>query len=379
MISSHTETSETYTIMLKIHFIEQAKFWFNQLNKKRSIKLFDLVIFFRQFAALLSAGIPLIQCHDILEKSQTKSTLRLLIHSIKKELLAGNNLSNSLRFYSHYFDELVCELIKIGEHTGQLDIMLTIIAHHYEKKLNLKNQIKQALFYPFLILSLSFLLTLSMFIFIIPRFATFFQNSLDNLPLFTIGLFYLSSKLNQYIWLIIFLCCMFSFMVFIFKNNPSNLKFSLLQLATKLPLINQCMQKVTLSRFARNLAITLRAGIPIIEALTLASNATGRSEFIKLITKIRYQIRAGIELHQAIENLAYFPDLMMQMVQIGEKSGTLEDMLDKVADFLESDINQLVTRLSQLFEPLIMVILGVLIGGLLIGMYLPIFKLGSAI
>jgi type IV pilus assembly protein PilC len=346
------------------------------MKQHRHITLFDICVFLRQFATLMAAGIPIIQSCEILEKSQEKIALRLLIYSIKREILSGKNLFYSMQQCPRYFNALTCQLVRIGEQTGKLDTMLIMIANHQEKNMAFKKRVQQALFYPCIIMITALIVTLGMFLFVIPHFATLFHDMEEKLPLLTLWIFYLSAKLKQYLWLGGVLTFLFILAIYHGQHQP-HVKRYLQQLTAKLPLIKECLRKILLARFARQLAIAFAAGIPITEALTLAGNAHDNSEFTQTIVQLRNHINAGLPLHHAMEGLAYFPAFMTQMIKIGEESGMLEPMLSKTADFFESDIDQLVSRFHQLLEPLIMIVLGVLIGGLIIGMYLPIFKLGN--
>jgi type IV pilus assembly protein PilC len=351
-----------------------------QTKQKYPITSLDITLFLRQFATLQSAGVPIIQSCEMLEKSQEKIALRLLIYSIKREILTGKNLFHSLRQHARYFDELTCQLILIGEHTGKLETMLTTIANHHEKKLAFRKKLKQALFYPCIISFTAFIVTSCLFIFVIPRFAELFHDTQATLPILTVWIFYLSSKLHQYAGFLLLAFFFLAFILFCSRQwEWAHVKHNLQQVATKCPLIHSCLHKIILARFARNLAITFAAGIPITEALKLTANACGNLTFAGVVTQLRSKISAGLQLNRAMEAFPDFPILMIQMVKVGEESGMLEQMLDKMADFLESEIDQFISHLSQLLEPLIMIVLGVLIGGLVIGMYLPIFNLGSTI
>lgn len=346
--------------------------------KKRQITTSDAVIFLRQFATLIEAGIPLIQSCDLLEKSQEKTALRLLIYSIKREILAGKTLFHSLKPHPSVFDELTCQLIHMGECTGNLDKMLSLIARHQEKNLAFKKRIQQALFYPLVISITAFVMTFSLFMFVIPRFAELFHDTTVKLPLLTAWIFYCSDLLQRYSGLC--LVILLSFLWVLFRSPYSRaIKRGLYQTLIQLPLLKSYMRKIILARFARNLAIALSAGIPLIEALSLTAATSGNMEFTGLITKLRNKIRSGLQLHYVMGLFPYFPALMVHMVRIGEESGKLEHMLDKTADFLEAEIDHFTGKLSQLLEPLIMLVLGVLIGGLVISLYLPIFKVGSAL
>lgn len=345
-----------------------------KVSHKHRITPLDITILLRQLATLFSAGIPIIKCCDILEKSQNKTSMRVLMHSIKRELYAGKNLYSCLHQHPHLFDELSCQLIQIGEHTGKLDTLLSTLATHHEKHFALRNKIKQSLFYPCVISITAFIMTVSMFIFVIPRFAELFHDMQDKLPTMTIWIFYISEKMRQYGVIFIFIMCLSSIAL---TKSSFKLKQLSQQILRKLPIGKRYIDKVTLIRFARNLSITFSSGLPIIDALKISIN--NNHEFAAILTQLRSKIAAGMSLHHIMATIPFFPLLMIQMVKIGEETGMLDHMLDKCADMLEADINQLINQITQLAEPLIMVILGVLIGGLVIGMYLPIFKLGSAI
>jgi type IV pilus assembly protein PilC len=352
--------------------------YFHHAKQRKKITPFDIILFLRQFATLIAAGIPLIQACDILEQSQEKRALRLLIYAIKRDILSGKNLYASLRQHPRYFDELTCHLIQIGEHTGKLDSLLITIATYQEKNLALHNKIKQALFYPCLLAITAIVMTLAMLIFVIPHFATLFQDIANQLPPLTRGVFYLSYLLQHYGWLLLMMMLVPVLMLSL--SPPTfNKKRALRHAFAKLPLINTCLYKMTLARFARQVAITLNAGLPLTEALRLSANACDNAAFKCSIAKIHSRLSSGLQLHQAMETTPPLPTLMVQMVKTGEEAGMLEQMLDKMAEFFESDSSQLSEKLGQLLEPLIMMILGVLIGGLVISLYLPIFNVGSAL
>ena len=350
--------------------------WQKTFKNKKPITVLDISIFLRQFSTLISSGIPLIKSCEILEKSQEKMALRLLIYSLKKEMLGGKNLFHSMSLYPHYFNEFTRQLIKIGEHTGKLGTLLMTIAHHHEKNLAFKKRIKQTLFYPGLTLLLAMMVTGIMLMVVIPRFAELFQDKTAQLPLLTVTIFYFSSVLNQHSSYFFSLLILALVILFYLKDTAYfKQKRSLL---IKLPIISYYHRKFFFERFARNLSISLNAGLPIIEALKLITEDQCH-EFTMLMIKLRHKISTGVGLYDAMESLACFPELMIQMIKIGEECGMLDQMLYRIADFLEAEIEQLFIRFSLLLEPLIMVILGVLIGGLVIGMYLPIFKLGNTL
>lgn len=345
---------------------------------KQGITTADIAIFLRQFATLISAGIPLIQSCEILEKSQEKAACRTLIYSIKREILTGKTLFYCLSQHPNQFDKLTCHLIQMGEHTGKLEQMLMLIAHHHEKKIAFKKRIKQALFYPCLIAIMAFIVTICMLLFIIPHFAALFHETQTSLPFLTICIFSLSESLQHHLGLVagFFLA---SAIYLYYGLRHQRLHLRVLQLLIQLPLVKPCANKIIFARFARHLAITFSAGLSITDSLSLIAHTTGQVTFANIIHRLSYHIQSGMPLHQAMVILAYFPPFMTQMVKIGEESGMLEAMLDKIADFLEAETDQMMKLLNQLLEPLIMIVLGVLIGGLVVGMYLPLFKLGSAL
>lgn len=348
-----------------------------KFNQRKRASAFEIIILLRQFATLIASGIPIVQSCDILANSQEKDIFRILIHQIKNDLLKGNNLYDSLRRHPQYFDELTCRLVQIGEQTGKIEILLLLSANYQEKNLTLSRNIKQALFYPCIITITSLIITICMFLFVIPRFAELFQDTKTELPMLTSAIFYLSIKLREYSWLIIItiLLCIFSLL----RNRHSPWPERLRQIVMHIPFIRTFTQKVALARFARHFSLTTTAGIPITNALLITANACGNSKLTHAIIQVTKKINSGFPLHQAMMTFPLFPVMFIQMVKIGEESGKLEDMVNKFADFTEADIEQFTQRLNLLLEPLIMIVLGVLIGGLVIGMYLPIFKLGSAI
>jgi len=350
----------------------------SKLKKYHRITAFDIIVFIRQFSALLTAGIPILQCCEILEKSQVKTDLRLLIFSIKQELLSGKDFYSSLSCHDNYFDAITCQLVKIGEYTGNMDVVLNMIAKEKEKQVAFKSSIKQALFYPCIITIAAIIVTLSMFLFVIPRFAELFASTHVQLPLLTRIIFFLSLKLQQYIY-ILFVPAFAIMMLFIPNEYFRKFKRQALQYLVKLPFLQPFLRKIILARFARNLAMAFSAGVPITDALKLVMHISSHPEFTFALIKLRNKIYSGLQLHQAMQSLPFFPDLMIQMIKIGEESGSLDHLLLKLAGFFESDTELLLNQFSKLLEPLIMLVLGALIGGLVIAMYLPIFNLGNAL
>jgi len=339
------------------------------LLSKPKIATQDLAVFFRQFATLISAGIPLLQACIISTSSQHNAVLNKLLSSIKRDLLSGKTLSQSLQQQTEYITPFIQQLIHISEHTGRLDHGLQNIALHLEKSAQLKEQIQRALFYPCLIIIIGLVVTLGMLIFIVPRFAELFHDFPQTLPAISRAIFWLSELTQSYAWLLPLLILAITLII----------KKSTYTWLLRLPWIKHVYQTIHLSRFTRQLGMTLTAGIPINQALTLTCNPTQPTSFTIAIKRVNRQVRSGMRLHQAMLNAQCFPPLLIQMTKIGEESGQLDSLLLKSADIMDQEIERLLNRLIQLLEPLIMVILGVLIGGLVTGMYLPIFKLGSII
>lgn len=345
-------------------------------ERVQNISDFDIALFFRQLSTLLCAGIPIVQCCELLQVSQEKIAVSLLIRNLKKEIESGKYFFHALKKFPHCFNSFTCHLVHAGEQSGTLENILKRIAHDKEQSLKLKNQIKKALFYPSFIFCIALCITLFMIIIIIPRFAELFESMHSKLPIFTQGIIFISECIKDNL---IYLSLLISFTAFFCFSFKTKLKYYFDPLLLKIPFIKNILQKIILIRMTRALAITFGAGIPITDCLKMIEKLSRNLEYMKALKKIQMQISSGKQLYAALQTFALFPPMMVQMIKIGEDAGKLEFMLEKIADIYESDIEQLVNYLSDLLEPLIMVILGVLIGGLVIAMYLPIFKLGTII
>lgn len=351
---------------------------FLQGNFPRKVSITDIIFFLQQLAVLVSAGIALMQACDILEKSTEKKALQSLIHSLKKEIARGNSFFASISLFPQCFDELACQLVKMGEHTGKLGEIIHLIANYKEKNLSLQKKLINIFLYPSIIMLVAMLMLLIMFIFVIPRFADLFADWQQRLPWFSRFIFALSLKFKKTLGSILLLFVLFTGLV-VYTFNFTKLKLNLHKVLLTLPLIKSAVRMNLLARFAKNLNITLCGGIPIIDALSLASRACDNSEFSQVTARVRMRLMTGMQLHQAMQLQRFFPNLMIQMIKVGEESGTLEQALEKFAYFYETQIDQLLNLLDKILEPLIILILGVLIGGIMIGIYLPIFQLGAAI
>lgn len=372
--------------LAKVHLREQGIIADKILKKRQYFSAWrrpktsvaDISIFYRQLTTLISAGIPLVQGCEILLQSQENSSLRALLRALKSEIENGKSLSAALRKHPRHFDSLSCHLIQIAEHSGTLDIMLKRVASHKEHSLVLKSKIKQALFYPAVISLVAMIVTITMLVLVIPRFAELFQSFHSQLPWLTRAVIRLGDFLRQQAWLALPLLSGAS-LLFHFYKKSSRLKAIADQSLLKFPLIGKLMQKFILARYARTLATQFAAGVPITEALIMMLNISNNHIFKTATKKLQLEIAAGQGLHKAMLASKAFPSLLTQMVRVGEESGSLEFMLEKAAEFYEAEIDYWIANFNHLLEPLIIIILGVLIGGLVIAMYLPIFKLGTVL
>ncbi len=339
----------------------------------------DIAIFMRQLATMLSAGIPLVQSFEIVGAGHENAAMQKLIMAVKTEVEGGTSLAESLAKHPLYFDDLVVNLVEAGEQAGALETLLDKIATYKEKTEALKKKIKKALTYPAAVLVVALVVTTILLIFVIPAFEDLFQGFGADLPSFTrmvIDLSVFVRAKGVYIAIIIG-TAIGSFIYFQKRSRP--MRHFLDRMSLKMPIIGPILQKAAIARYARTLATMFAAGVPLVEALESVAGATGNIVYEIGVLKIRDEVSTGQRLQQAMENVDLFPNMVIQMIAVGEESGSLDAMSAKVADFYEEDVDNAVDNLSSLLEPMIMAILGVLVGGLVIAMYLPIFKMGSVI
>lgn len=356
---------------------KKRKPFFDKKNKK--ISSGDITSFSRQLSTMISAGIPLVQSFDIVAKGQKNRRMKDLIDTIRKDVETGLTLSEALEKHPEHFNELFCNLVNAGEKSGSLDIMLDKVASYKEKIETIKKKIKKALTYPSAVLVVAFIVTAVLLIFVVPQFDALFKGFGADLPALTLGVVKLS-KIFQSYWYIIFGLLGAAVYAFIYaKHHSASFAHSVDKVLLKFPIIGPILEKAAIARFSRTLSITFAAGLPLVEALKSVAGATGNILYAKATDRIREDVSSGQQMQVAMENTQLFPNMVVQMVAIGEESGALETMLGKVADFYEEEVDNAVDSLSSLLEPLIMSILGVLVGGLVIAMYLPIFKLGSVV
>jgi type IV pilus assembly protein PilC len=339
----------------------------------------DIAIFARQLATMLTAGIPMVQAFEIIGVGHDKPAVQKLVLAIKADIETGNSLNQALAKHPLYFDDLFVNLVEAGEHAGALETVLDKIATYKEKTEALKKKIKKALFYPAAVLAVAVIVTVILLIFVIPQFESLFKGFGADLPAFTQFVINLSRWMQSNGWmlLIIVVAAAFTFGYFYRRSRP--MRQFIDRLSLQVPVIGPILKKAAIARFARTLATMFAAGVPLVEAMKSVAGATGNIVYQDATMRMRDEISTGMRMQRAMENTGLFPNMVVQMIAVGEESGSLDEMASKVADFYEADVDAAVDALSSLLEPLIMVILGVLVGGLVVAMYLPIFKLGAVI
>ena len=355
----------------------KAKPLFGKAGKRVSPK--DVAVFARQLATMMSAGVPMVQGFEIVAGGQDNPRMKEMLTNIKTDIEGGSSLNEALGKYPIQFDELFQNLVRAGESAGVLDTVLDTIATYKENIEAIKGKIKKAMFYPAAVLAVAVIVAAILLIFVIPQFETVFKNFGADLPAFTQLLVDLSRFMVSYWWLVFgILAGSIVGMVMLYKRSN---KFAHLvsRGLLKLPVIGDILRKSAIARYARTLGVTFRAGVPLVEALDSVSNATGSVIYNDAVKRIREDVAVGHQLQLAMRQTSLFPNMVVQMVAIGEEAGALDKMLFKIADFYEEEVNNAVDALSSLLEPFIMIIIGVIVGGMVVGMYLPIFKLGSVV
>jgi type IV pilus assembly protein PilC len=345
----------------------------------KKIQPMDIALFTRQMATMMGAGVPLLQSFDIIGEGFENPNMRTLIANVKQEVAGGNSLANSLRKFPTHFDDLYCNLVDAGEQSGALELLLERIATYKEKTEALKAKIKKAMTYPIAVIIVAVIVTAILLIKVVPTFQGVFAGFGAELPAFTQMVINMSEYLQA--WWFLILGVMFAF-AFAFKTaHQKSEKFrdAMDRTVLKLPIVGDILYKATVARFGRTLATTFAAGVPLVEALDSVAGATGNVVFRNAVNRIKQDVSSGMQLNFAMRNTAIFPAMAVQMAAIGEESGALDGMLDKVASYYEAEVDNAVDNLTTLLEPLIMSVLGVLVGGLIIAMYLPIFSLGGVV
>lgn len=339
----------------------------------------DIALFARQLATMLQAGIPMVQCFDIIGNGHEKPSMQKLVLAIKADIESGTSLHEALGKHPLYFDDLFVNLVEAGEQAGALETLLDKVATYKEKTEALKKKIKKALFYPAAVMAVAVIVTTILLIFVIPQFESLFKGFGADLPAFTQMVINLS-KFVQESGIYIAIVAGGAGYAFLYFHKRSRPMRRLLDRAfLKAPIIGPIMVKAAIARYARTLATMFAAGVPLVEALTSVAGATGNIVYEEAVLKIRDEVSTGQRLQRCMESTGLFPNMVIQMIAVGEESGSLDSMAAKVADFYEADVDAAVDAMSSLLEPMIMAILGVLVGGLVIAMYLPIFKLGAVV
>ncbi len=339
----------------------------------------DIAIFTRQMATMMKAGVPLVQSFDIVADGVDNPSLAKLIHNIREDVAAGGGFAAALKKQPKYFDELFCNLVESGEQSGALETMLHRIAIYKEKTEQLKAKIKKALTYPIAVVVVAVIVTGILLVKVVPQFAETFSSFGANLPAFTLFVLGLSNIAQAYWLQFLGVLGVTIFALGKLKQSNKNFRNLLDRLILKVPIVGKIVYEAIVARFARTLSTTFAAGVPLIDALTSVAGATGNSIYEDATLKVRDEVSTGTQLNVALRHSNVFPSMLLQMAAIGEESGALDEMLDKVATFYEESVDNMVDNLTSLLEPMIMSVLGVLVGGLLVAMYLPIFQLGNVV
>lgn len=347
--------------------------------KVQKITTGDIAVFARQLSTMLGAGVPLVQSFDIIGKGHSNASMSEMLLAIKADIEGGDTLAQALGKRSIYFDELFCNLVHAGEQAGVLETLLDKIASYKEKTESLKKKVKKALTYPIAVMVVAVIVTAILLIFVVPVFEDLFKSFGADLPAFTKMVIGLSQWMQDWWWILlsIIVACWYTFSYF--KKRSSAFNHFLDRALLKIPVVGMITEKSAIARFARTLSTMSAAGVPLVEALVSVAGSCGNIIFYDGVMKMRDDVATGQQLQFSMVQTGLFPNMVVQMVAIGEESGSLDSMLEKVADFYEEEVDNLVDNLSSLMEPMIMAVLGVLVGGLIVAMYLPIFKLGAAV
>lgn len=348
-------------------------------QRKKKITPLDIAVFTRQLATMMKAGVPLVQSFDIVAEGHDNPSMRELLLKIKSDIEGGNNLANSLKLHPAYFDDLFCSLVESGEQSGALETMLDRIAIYKEKTEALKAKIKKAIKYPIAVIVVAIIVTAILLIKVVPTFQELFEGFGAELPAFTQMVINLSEWLQEW-WFILFAGTIVAVFAFLeAKKRSPAFNDALDRTAIKAPIVGDIVFKATVARFARTLATTFSAGVPLVDALESVAGATGNVIYRNAVLRVKEEVSSGTQLNFSMKATGVFPAMAVQMTAIGEESGALDTMLDKVATYYENEVDNAVDGLTSLLEPMIMAVLGVLVGGLIIAMYLPIFQLGSVV
>ncbi len=356
-----------------------AKVKKQSLRGGRKITDKDITVFSRQLATMMKAGVPLLQAFDIVAKGHNNPSVTKLLMDIRGDVETGSSLSQAFRKYPLYFDALFCNLIAAGEQAGILDTLLDRLATYKEKTQAIKAKIKGALFYPIAVIVVAFIIVTVIMIWVVPAFKQVFTSFGADLPGPTLMVIAISEFFVSY-WYVVF-GGIFGAFYFVMQSWRRSIKFrhTMDRWLLRIPIFGELIRKATIARWTRTLATMFAAGVPLVEALDSVGGASGNQVYVEATKKIQMQVSTGSSLTASMQDANVFPSMVTQMTAIGEESGSLDHMLGKVADFYEAEVDEMVKALSTLMEPIIMVVLGVIVGGLVVALYLPIFKLGSVV
>lgn len=348
-------------------------------GKGKKIKPMDIALFTRQLATMMSAGVPLLQAFDIIGEGFDNPNMRKMVDDIKQDVAAGNSLANSLRKQPQYFDDLYCNLVDAGEQSGALETLLDRVATYKEKTEALKKKIKKAMTYPAAVVVVAVIVSAILLIKVVPQFQSVFEGFGAQLPAFTLMVIAISEVLQEWWLFVLGGLFVLAFVLRHFYKKSEKFRDAVDRALLKIPLIGSILYKSAIARYARTLATTFAAGVPLVDALDSVAGATGNVVFRNAVEKIKGDVSTGMQLNFSMRTTGVFSSMAIQMTAIGEESGSLDEMLSKVATFYEDEVDNMVDNLTTLMEPMIMAVLGVLVGGLIIAMYLPIFQLGSVV
>ena len=344
-----------------------------------SVKPADIALFTRQMATMMRAGVPLVQAFEIVADGVDKPKLGDLIRTIRTDVSGGNSFASAIRKHPDHFDELFCNLVDAGEQSGALETMLDRIATYKEKTESLKAKVRKAMTYPIAVLVVAFVVSGILLIKVVPQFEEVFAGFGAELPAFTQLVIRISEAAQQW-WFVILVGIILAIVGFVqARKRSKRLREALDRLTLRLPVMGNIIEKSAVARYARTLSTTFAAGVPLVDALNSVAGSTGNSVYTNAVYQVRDDVSTGQQLNFSMKNTKVFPNMVIQMVAIGEEAGALDDMLDKSASYYEEQVDNAVDNLTALMEPMIMAVLGVLVGGLIIAMYLPIFQLGAVV
>jgi len=345
----------------------------------RKVSEKDITFFTRQLATMLKAGVPLLQSFEIVARGHSNARFSRLMMEIKNKIEAGSSMSQAFREHPSHFDALYCNLVAAGEASGTLDAILDRLATYKEKILAIKSKIKSALFYPISVVVVAIVVIWIIMVFVIPSFKKVFANFGADLPAPTLIVIAMSEWVVAWWWLVFMIILGTIVGTGIMLNRSTAFRYGFDRLMLKFPIIGGILEKATIARWTRTLQTMFAAGVPLVESLDAVGGASGNAVYAQATKRIQTEVSTGTSLTNSMSNTGLFPTMVLQMIQIGEESGSLDNMLGKVADYFEREVDDAVTALSSLLEPIIIVFLGVVIGGLVVAMYLPIFKLGAVV